>query len=63
MAILAYTMPIWAVVLAWMFLGERPTGMQVIALVLCAAGLAILIYPLAATGVPLGIVLGARHRR
>jgi drug/metabolite transporter (DMT)-like permease len=56
-AILAYTMPIWAVVLAWLFLGERPTGTQPVAIGLCAAGLAILIYPLAAAGIPLGIVL------
>ncbi len=27
--ILAYTMPIWAVLLAWPFLGERPTRMQI----------------------------------
>jgi drug/metabolite transporter (DMT)-like permease len=56
-AILSYTMPIWAVVLAWIFLRERPTGMQPIAIGLCATGLAILIYPLTGNGVPLGIVL------
>jgi drug/metabolite transporter (DMT)-like permease len=56
-AILAYTMPIWSVVLSWVFLRERPTGMQPIAIALCAGGLAILIYPLTATGLPLGIVL------
>src|SRR6516164_7195731 len=56
-AILSYTMPIWAVVLAWAFLRERPTGIQSIALALAAAGLAILIYPLTEHGVPLGIVL------
>ena len=56
-AILAYTMPIWAVLLAWPFLGERPTRIQKIALGLCTAGLAILIYPLATTGVPFGIIL------
>jgi drug/metabolite transporter (DMT)-like permease len=56
-AILAYTMPIWAVVLAWVFLRERPTGTQPIAIALCAIGLAILIYPLTTNGVPLGIVL------
>ena len=54
--ILAYTMPIWSVLLAWLFLGERPDRVQAISLGLCAAGLAILIYPLAANGVPLGIV-------
>ncbi len=56
-AILAYTMPIWAVVLSWVFLGERPTGMQPIAIGLCVGGLAVLIYPLTAAGIPLGIVL------
>lgn len=56
-AILAYTMPIWAVVLGWIFLRERPTGMQPVAIGLCAGGLAVLIYPLTATGIPLGIVL------
>jgi len=56
-AILAYTMPIWSVMLAWPFLGERPTGIQAVALGLCGAGLAILIYPLTAMGIPLGILL------
>ncbi|MGH6677075.1 MAG: DMT family transporter, partial [Xanthobacteraceae bacterium] len=56
-AILAYTMPIWAVVLSWLFLGERPTGTQPVAIGLCIGGLAILIYPLAVTGIPLGILL------
>jgi drug/metabolite transporter (DMT)-like permease len=55
--ILAYTMPIWAVLLAWLFLGERPSRTQSAALVLCAAGLAILIYPLAETKIPPGIWL------
>jgi drug/metabolite transporter (DMT)-like permease len=56
-AILAYTMPIWAAFLAWPFLGERPTGVKAVALGLCAAGLAILIYPLTESGFPLGIAL------
>jgi drug/metabolite transporter (DMT)-like permease len=56
-AILAYTMPIWSTLLAWPFLGERPNRVQATALVLCAAGLAILIYPLTTHGIPLGIVL------
>lgn len=55
-AILAYTMPIWAVLLAWAFLGERPSRVQTTALLLCATGLAILIYPLTTNGVPLGIM-------
>ena len=55
-AILAYTMPIWAMLLAWLFLGERPNRVQTIALLLCVAGLAILIYPLTTHGIPIGIV-------
>jgi len=53
-AILAYTLPIWTVLLAWLVLNERPNKFQAIAIVLCAVGLAILIFPLAATGIPLG---------
>src|SRR6516164_5435768 len=56
-AILAYTMPIWAVLLAWAVLRERPNASQTLAVVLCALGLAVLIYPLAKGGVPLGLLL------
>ena len=56
-AILAYTMPIWAMILSWIFLGERPAGMQRISIALCAGGLAVLIYPLTTAGIPLGIIL------
>jgi drug/metabolite transporter (DMT)-like permease len=56
-AVVSYTMPIWTVVLSWVFLRERPTGMQPLAIGLCVAGLAILVYPLTTAGVPLGIVL------
>ncbi len=56
-AILTYTMPIWTVLLAWLFLRERPSGLQMIAAAICVLGLAVLIYPLTATGVPLGALL------
>lgn len=56
-AILAYTMPIWTVLFAWLVLREWPTRVQAVAIVLCAVGLAILIYPLAMSGVPLGALL------
>ena len=46
-AILTYTMPIWAVLLAWVVLGERPTRVHLVALGLCVVGLAVLISPLA----------------
>jgi drug/metabolite transporter (DMT)-like permease len=55
-AILTYAMPIWAVLLAWAILGEHPTRMQRVAIALCVVGLAILIRPLATTGIPLSVV-------
>jgi drug/metabolite transporter (DMT)-like permease len=55
--ILIYTMPIWTVLLAWALLRERPRAPQLLAVVLCAIGLAVLIYPLAAHGLPLGLLL------
>jgi drug/metabolite transporter (DMT)-like permease len=56
-AILAYTMPIWAILFAWLFLRERPSKLQFSGLMLCIVGLSILIYPLMTHGIPLGIVM------
>ena len=39
-ALVAYTMPVWAALLAWPVLGEQPTLLRVIALVLAFGGLA-----------------------
>jgi drug/metabolite transporter (DMT)-like permease len=39
-ALIAYTMPVWAAMLAWPVLGERPTVLRTLALVLAFAGLA-----------------------
>jgi len=58
-AIVAYSLPIWSVLFAWPFLGERPNRTQVIALGLTAVGLGVLIYPLTAAGFPLGVLLAA----
>jgi drug/metabolite transporter (DMT)-like permease len=44
-------------VLARLVLGERITGARAVALALCIAGLVVLIYPLAASGIPGGILL------
>lgn len=41
-ALVAYTMPVWAAMLAWPLLGERPTARRVLALVLGLAGVAVL---------------------
>lgn len=42
-AIIAYTMPIWASILAWPVLGERPTGARVAGLVVGLGGVATLV--------------------
>lgn len=55
--ILAYTMPIWTALLARPILGERFTINRSISLLLCASGLAVLVYPLAEHGIPGGILL------
>ncbi len=39
-ALIGYTMPIWAAILAWPVLGERPTWLRVAALAMAFAGLA-----------------------
>jgi drug/metabolite transporter (DMT)-like permease len=39
-ALIAYTMPVWASLLAWPVLGERPTWLRSIALLMAFAGLA-----------------------
>lgn len=54
--ILVYTMPVWTSLLARLVLHERITAVRAVALALCVAGMAVLIYPLTATGLPLGIV-------
>jgi drug/metabolite transporter (DMT)-like permease len=52
--VIAYSMPIWAALLAHFALKEKLTAVKLAALALCAAGLAILIWPLARAGLPLG---------
>src|SRR3954469_18062530 len=39
-ALIAYTMPVWASLMAWPVLGERPTLLRAVALVMAFAGLA-----------------------
>src|SRR3954470_11341816 len=41
-ALIAYTMPVWASLLAWPVLGERPTVLRSVALVMAFAGLAVI---------------------
>jgi drug/metabolite transporter (DMT)-like permease len=56
-AMLAYTMPIWAALFAWGVLGERLLRVHVIALVMCIAGMTILIWPLAQTTSLIGLLI------
>jgi drug/metabolite transporter (DMT)-like permease len=44
-ALLAYTMPFWAVLLAWMVLRERPSRVQWVSLAIALLGLALVIDP------------------
>ncbi len=55
--VIAYSMPIWSALLAHFVLKEKLNAVKLGALALCAMGLAILIWPLARTGFPLGALL------
>ncbi|MEM4989206.1 DMT family transporter [Collimonas sp. H4R21] len=54
-AIITYSMPLWATLMACVVLRERLDAMRCAGLALGAAGLAVLIAPLAAGGLPSGI--------
>jgi drug/metabolite transporter (DMT)-like permease len=55
--VLTYTMPIWAALLALPILGERLNLTRGISLLLCAAGLAVLITPLLGSSDLIGIAI------
>ena len=55
--VMAYSMPIWSALLAWLVLKEKFNAVKLVALALCATGLAILIWPLARTGFPFGALI------
>lgn len=44
-AMLVYTMPVWAMLLAWPLLGKRPHAGGVVGVVLCVAGIGVLFGP------------------
>lgn len=56
-AVLVYTMPIWAALMARPILGERMTPIRIMALALCVVGLAVLLVPHLNGGIPGGILL------
>ena len=58
-ALLAYTMPFWAVLLAWLVLGDQPTVRHWLGLTLAAAGLLCIIEPWHAMGSVLSTTLAS----
>jgi drug/metabolite transporter (DMT)-like permease len=50
--IITYSMPIWATVMSFLVLGERLNKIGLLAFSLCVAGMAILVWPLFADGLP-----------
>jgi drug/metabolite transporter (DMT)-like permease len=52
--VIAYSMPIWTALLARLLLKEQFNAVKFAALALCIAGLAILLWPAAQVGLPLG---------
>lgn len=56
-ALLAYTMPFWAVLLGWLILSDRPTSRHWLGLGLAATGLLCIIEPWHSLGSPLSTTL------
>lgn len=59
-AVLGFTMPLWATLFSWIFLGERPTYRLVCSVVLATGGVAFLAFAARHTyaSAPLGFLLG-----
>ena len=57
--IVNYSMPVWGSLMAYAVLGERINRRSAIGLLLCIAGLAVLVYPVAETSLrePIGLLL------
>ncbi len=55
--IVNYSMPVWSSLMAWLVLGERLTTRTSIGLALCIGGLVMLVYPVAVTQSPSGLLL------
>ncbi len=59
-AVLGFTMPLWAGLFSWLFLGQRPTGRLLVAIVLGGIAVTLLMIPNfgAYANAPLGLGLG-----
>ena len=56
-ALLAYTMPFWAVAVAWLVLHERPARLQLASIAVALAGLVLVLEPWRGLGVPVSAAL------
>lgn len=59
-AVLGFTMPLWATLISWLFLGERPSARLWCSVLLASCGVALLAYAArdAYASAPLGFLLG-----
>ncbi len=59
-AVLGFTMPLWATLFSWIFLGERPSGRLIMSVALASSGIALLAFAArhSYASAPLGFVLG-----
>ena len=56
-AVVSYSFPVWACLLAWLVLGETLRGSAALGLALCLCGLAILVYPVIGSSALIGLGL------
>lgn len=56
-AVVSYSFPVWACLLAWLILGEKLRGGGALGLALCIAGLIVLIYPVLDSSAIIGLGL------
>ena len=56
-AVVSYSFPVWACLLAWLILGEKLRGTAALGLALCIAGLAVLVYPVIDSTAVIGLGL------
>ena len=54
---MTYSFPVWASLLGWLVLGERLDRNAIIGLVLCIAGLGVLVYPVLGSDALIGLSL------
>lgn len=56
-AVVTYSFPVWASLLGWLVLGERPNRNALVGLALCIGGLAVLVYPVFGSEALIGLTL------